>query len=399
MTTRLMRNVDRYAGIPLCLATGVLSMLVRSRITGDREPENILVAKFFGLGSVLLSTPFLAALRARFPSARIWYLSFDSNRELIARIPELAGAMTISTASPGAFVATTLTTLRRLRRLNVDLAFDLEFFSKFSTLLLALSGARSRVGFSLPTRWRRWNLTASVRLDRSLHVSAVFLRQLNAAGIHVAARPPLPALASTERERISLGKKLRHLRYDGPIICVNVNAGETSLERRWDPERFAQVAMEVVRRHLAAHVCFTGNAAERPYVEEILERHPALRDHATNCAGLLSLGEFIALLERSRLLITNDSAPMHLAAAAGARTIALFGPESPRFYGPLRGGTTIYKALPCSPCLNVYAAKVFVCPYQAQCMRDISVDEVLTAIEHLVPASLNFPLALHETTS
>ncbi len=399
MTTRLMRNIDRYAGIPFCLATGLFFHLSRPRVMADREAKNILVAKFFGLGSVLLSTPFLAALRARFPSARIWYLSFESNRELIARIPELAGAMTISTASPGAFVATTLRTLRRLRRLDIDLAFDLEFFSKFSTLLLALSGARSRIGFSLPTRWRRWNLTASVPLDRSLHVSAVFLRQLNAAGIGVAARPSLLSLAPTERERTSLARKLRHLPYDGPIICVNVNAGETSLERRWDPDRFARVATEVIRRGLAAHVCFTGNPAERRYVEGIFDRHPALRNDATNCAGLLSLGEFIALLERSRLLITNDSAPMHLAAAAGTRSIALFGPESPRFYGPLGGGTAIYKALPCSPCLNVYAAKVFICPYQAQCMRDISVDEVLAAIEHLVPASRNIPLALHETTS
>jgi heptosyltransferase-2 len=111
-----------------------------------------------------------------------------------------------------------------------------------------------------------------------------------------------------------------------------------------------------------------------------------VRRNSFNAAGLLSLGELIALLQRSTLILTNDSGPMHIAAALGRPVVALFGPESPALYGPPAGATrTIYKAVSCSPCLNVYNAKLFVCPYHARCMKEISTTDVLDAIRSLRP--------------
>jgi ADP-heptose:LPS heptosyltransferase len=119
---------------------------------------------------------------------------------------------------------------------------------------------------------------------------------------------------------------------------------------------------------------------ERLYVDRALEGHADLQGAAFNCAGDLSLGELIALLQQSTLLLTNDSGVMHIASAAGTPVVGLFGPESPKMYGPSGPSRAIYKSLSCSPCLNMYNAKLFVCPYQARCMREISVEEVIDAV-------------------
>jgi ADP-heptose:LPS heptosyltransferase len=128
---------------------------------------------------------------------------------------------------------------------------------------------------------------------------------------------------------------------------------------------------------------FTGAADERAYVEQALARNESVRNRAVNCAGLLTLGEFIALLSRSRLLLTNDSAPMHIASAVGTPVVALFGPESPQFYGPLGRAVVLYKPPSCSPCLNIYNAKLFICPYEARCMKQITIEDVLHAIKRV----------------
>jgi ADP-heptose:LPS heptosyltransferase len=76
---------------------------------------------------------------------------------------------------------------------------------------------------------------------------------------------------------------------------------------------------------------------------------------------------------------------MHIAAAIGLPTVAIFGPESPEFYGPLGNRSiNLFASLPCSPCLNIYNAKVFRCPINAQCMKDISVEQVVDAARILL---------------
>jgi ADP-heptose:LPS heptosyltransferase len=343
----------------------------------------ILVTKFFGIGSILLATPFLNTLRAKFPHARLIVLSFDSNRELLERLPIDLEVLTISTRGICGFVSDTAKTILQLWKIHVDVAFDLEFFSKFSTLIAVMSTATLRVGYDLPTKWRRSNLTYCIPLDRSLHVTKVFLSQLSALGIEAEDNAHILHLEPTEDEMRAVSEKLRILSNDIHAITLNVNAGSTSLERRWMPERFMAVAERLLTQDSSCHFFFIGDANERDYIQQSLALHPALAHHATNCAGELSLGELIALFKQSRYLLTNDSGPMHLAAASGTKVVALFGPESPDFYGPSGDVRVLYKGIECSPCLNVYNAKLFVCPFHARCMREISVDQVLNAIRSL----------------
>jgi len=258
--------------------------------------------------------------------------------------------------------------------------FDLEFFSKYSTLLSALSGAPQRFGYDLNARWRRMNITHRVEYQHGRHVVDIFLHLLpkqNAQSkpISIDVVKPSAGEHSTLRSLLTAdGINGRRL------VAVNINAGTTSLDRRWSPQRFAEVLSAYLERRPETAVILTGDATERRYVQTMLHAHPTLGGKTFNYAGRLSLGEFLALMERVAWLLTNDSAPMHFAASMGTPVVALFGPESPAMYAPLGRGRTLYAGLPCSPCLSVYRAKQFSCPYDTLCMRSLSTTSVLEAI-------------------
>ncbi len=378
-----MRTVDRFAGIPLCWVTGLWDLFFRKQ-PPHVQPKVILVIKFFGMGSILLSTPFLASLRASLPGVKIIFLTFENNKELLERLSGPDLRLTISTSSLMRFVSDTMQVLVTLRRLRIDTVFDLEFFSKFSTLISTCSGARTRIGYALPTYWRKSNLTHPVKLDTTNHVTKAFTSQLMALGIPQTDHLPILNLQPTPEEIASMERKLKLGSKGVEAVIVNINAGTTSLDRRWMPERFMGVVDQMVKANPSRRFYFIGSEDERTYVSTSLTMSPTLADCTVNCAGELTLGELIALLKRATILLTNDSGPMHIASATGTPTVALFGPESPRFYGPGSSVRVIYKAISCSPCLNVYDAKLFVCPYNARCMREIFVEEVVAAVDDVL---------------
>jgi len=385
MTVGAMRAIDRFVGIPLCLLAGLVARIVgRVHSSDHQHPGTILVIKFFGLGSILLSATFLEELRVRFPGARIIYLTFSSNRELLQKLPQVSDRVTISTSGFFTFIRDTYAAIALLRRASVDIVFDLEFFSKFSTLLSTFSGAPVRVGYELPTRWRRWNLTHPVPLDHSSHVVQVFMRQLEiiAPGENEAGRPY--RLVASHEEKASLLRQFPVGNNGGENFAININAGPASLERRWPADRFMKVVQTLHAVNPARRFFLIGNLEERKYVDEAIRSSDIPNATILNCAGMFTIGELVALFEQCNLLLTNDSGPMHIAASVGTPVVALFGPESPQFYGPAGNGRIVYKAIECSPCLNMYNAKMFACPYNARCMREISVSEVLGAVNEIL---------------
>ena len=128
---------------------------------------------------------------------------------------------------------------------------------------------------------------------------------------------------------------------------------------------------------------FIGSEDEHGYVQHIIDM-TSFPERCRNIAGLLTIPELGALLQQCDVVVSNDSGPLHLAAAMGAHTVALFGPESPTFYGPLsKRATVVYTPVSCSPCMNVYAAKSFECHNNARCMHAVEVAEVELAVQQV----------------
>jgi heptosyltransferase-2 len=141
------------------------------------------------------------------------------------------------------------------------------------------------------------------------------------------------------------------------------------------PERFAGLGDRLIGA-LNADVLIFGSAAERPLAEEIAR---SMKHTPTIVAGETSLRQLLALMARCRLMVANDSGPMHLAAAMGIPLVAIFGSTDERATGPMGTRIRIVKrGARCSPCGRRE------CPIDFRCMGDLSVEEVFRATLELV---------------
>ncbi len=268
MTIAVMRAIDRFLGVPLCSITGIVHRMTAKSVVG--VVKSILVIKFFGMGSILLATPTIQSLRTKYPHSRIIVLSFAQNEELLQLIPGIDEYWLIDPRSFVSFLTSFIRVLVLLLTSDIDVVLDLEFFSKFSTFVGSLARPRMHVGFALPTRWRAWNLTHPITLRTDQHVTATFHDTLSPFGI----RFPQPLRLSIRRGDSGSSVVTRYTNLNGrtDVICINPNAGKTSLDRRWSLDRFAQTATALRKGLPTALLCFTGSPEEREYVQNIIDR-------------------------------------------------------------------------------------------------------------------------------
>jgi ADP-heptose:LPS heptosyltransferase len=384
MNISKMRAIDSWAGIPICLFLHVvcsISGILKRPFSifpyrKKREIRKILVMKYLGMGSIILSLPMLRALRAKFPQASITFVTFEKNREICELLNIGDMIFTIRTASFWLFLNDLFLTLWKIRREKFDISIDMEFFSKFSLIVSYLSGAHVRVGYFIREIWRMGNLlTVKVYYNPYRHMTEVFLALARAIGADTDDMGLIEIKIPQERKKeLDLILKSKGFTNRFPLIVMNVNAGELSLERRWPSENFLILSNRLLREY-PIEIVFIGEEVDRNYIRGVIAQIEK-RERVIDLSGSLSIGHLLALFERSILFITNDSGPMHLSSLSSIPTIALFGPESPLLYSPLGKDKTIfYKGLYCSPCLSVYNSKQTDCKDNI-CMRSISAEEV-----------------------
>jgi heptosyltransferase-2 len=166
-------------------------------------------------------------------------------------------------------------------------------------------------------------------------------------------------------------KQLQTVGLGGRRFLVGVSPGASFGEaKRWLPDRYADLADRLIDA-LGADVVIFGSPAERPLAEAVAR---AMKHTPVLVAGETTLREFMALMAKCHLVITNDSGPMHVAAALGLPLLAIFGSTDERATGPVGLRARIVKhPVECSPC------GLRECPIDFRCMNGISVDDVYTA--------------------
>jgi ADP-heptose:LPS heptosyltransferase len=374
-----LQRADQRLGAAACVLLQPWR-LARKLFARPRPVRRVLVIKFWGLGSLQMLTPAIASLRARRPGAELVLLTLAPNRSSAEAFGVFDRVITVDVADAswlGVF-ARIARLLRTLRRERFDEVFDFEFFTRFSALVSLATGAPRTHGFAAPRVWRGGFHTDVAPFNRYWHVARNF-RVLAGGedGRNVTAADLSPhRYDARDVERVDALLVERGIARADALAVLNPNAGELSLERRWPRENFAVLADRLAREEGLA-VVFVGSAAEREYTA--LAREPAASPRVLDLAGELSTAELVALLARAAIVVTNDSGPMHLAAAIGAPTLGLFGPETPVMYGPLGlRARALYRPPPCSPCINVHQNKLSSCVFgHPQCLVAISVDEVL----------------------
>ncbi len=392
MRLRGMRWIDQWIGLPLCAVCGMLLSLVhlvlpagRRELRGDRT---IAVFKFFGLGSITEATPLLRAIRQRYPQSRLAFVTFAENEALVRQLGLCTDVRIIRTRSLWHFVVDVLAQLGWLRWHRTEAVVDLEFFSKFSTLLSLLSGARTRVGFHLNDFWRYSLLTHPIYFNYYRGLADVYEQAGDQLGAPIDDHR-LSTLEPSEAARAEARALLeRHGWSAGePLLGVNVNAGELSLERRWPRRHYAELLASLLERHPRLRIVLTGTAAERDYVLGLVDALPdEVKPRVIVAAGAWSLERFVAALGMMDGFVTNDSGPLHLAAAVGAPIVSIWGPSRPDFYAP-RGENVriVYQHYPCSPCVGMFTTfEGMWCRHEAWCMDEIAPDVVLAEVEDML---------------
>jgi lipopolysaccharide heptosyltransferase II len=400
-----MRWMDRHLGGVLCRCFSVVNRLKRWRRRPAEEPlhpQKILVMKYFGLGSLLLASPMVRALRRRFPEARIDLLTIEQNRIIAEVLPIFDNVHTVDTRNLSSVVISMAKALRHIRRERYDVVVDAEFFSRLSTLVSYFARARYSVGFYLPEIWRGNFLTHPVHFNHYRHAVLAFMALAKSLGAE-SEDYALERLAIPDYVQRNVRAKLQDLGVskEQRLVCVNVNTGPLSPERRWPEDNFVGLIKRILREFPDIRPILIGARADVPLVRDL---HRALdseeRKRVLNVAGEFSLSELCGLLKVSELLITNDSGPLHLAEALRTRSVSFFGPETPQLYGPIGDHLSdrhlvFYKGIYCSPCLNVQNQKKAPCNGNNICMKLIGVEEVFASVRAVlngVPTFSPFPV-------
>jgi len=339
------------------------------------EYQRILLVKPSSLGDVVHALPALSALRRRFPHARITWLVKREWSEILRGHPDLTDVIAADLRWPNwpRLVA-------QLRRARYDLALDFQGLFR-SGLLTRLSGAATRVGFAAGREGSPWCYTDRVHLPvsetppwRLIPVHAVDRNLALAA--HVGADITKPVFCfpdfTEETERMTTVLQEAGVKPNEPLIAV---APVDRLRlRSWPLERFAEAASRLAQLG-AGKILLLGTAGQRDILKPFAESIPA---GLIDLVGRTTIRELAVVLRRTQLLLANDSAPLHLAAALGTPVVGLYGPTSvarARPYG--EGHRAMRVVLPCSPCEKKTCAN----PVQFECLTAVSADEVVTAAQ------------------
>lgn len=340
-----------------------------------------LIIKPSSMGDVVQALPVLTALKEQHGGTRVWWLVAEPLVELLEGHPRLAGLVPFDRhrlARAGrSFRATEALAafLHNLRRQRFTAVLDLQGLFRSGAMALA-TGAPSRVGFHSARELAPLFYTREVSLrNPEMHAVDRYLELARAAGLDV---PPkgsdhLPVSAEA-RGRVRARLEAEGLAAGAPFLAVCPWA--RWMTKRWPPERYGRVAADAAR-DLGARSVLVGTAEASEAAREIAEAAARAGSDAPpiDLTGRTSLKELVAVIAEARALVTNDSGPMHIAAAVGTPTVALFGPTNPRRTGPFGPGHRVIAGrAACSPC---YRRQCLLGGTETiRCLKNVTAEEV-----------------------
>jgi ADP-heptose:LPS heptosyltransferase len=402
MTIRVdtMRRIDHLFGVPLCaILTPLVYLYDRVRslfVVSPSSPKKVLFIELSEMGSAILVDPAMRETIKR--GAEIYFLIFKSNAPSLSLLQTVPTERILTIDASGLFplIRSTLLTLIKIHQLGIDTVIDLELFSRFTALLTGCSGASRRVGYHIfhgEGLWRGDLLTHKVHYNPHLHISKNFLSLVHAAFASEQELPfsKVPLLHTSVElaqanvnpaDKESVAKRIANLigqssMVTEPIILINPNASDLLPQRRWAPERFAQLISAAAQQWPQANFLITGSKQEHAYAQRVLDMAQTAKAH--NFAGMVEFKELPALYHLATMMVTNDSGPGHFSAVTPLPTIVLFGPETPALYGSLGKSIPIFAGLACSPCVSAANHRKTPCTNNV-CMQAIEVPEVLNAM-------------------
>lgn len=337
------------------------------------RPKKILVIRLWALGSSLLTFPMIKQLEG--------YYGKDAQYDL------LATSRNISVFKNQWYFHQmyNLFSVRWFLKMlfsfkKYDIVIDAEEYFMISAFFSLWTGKINVWYTNIMVRWLAY--ACGVVYDDHNHSIINALELIKKIGIHYHVPAAMEPLQYTQKDMIKVDEFL--VQYNWMLVCMHTGWAETAKERAWPQHKRVQFISKVIEKYSDIYIFLSGTSFEKQIVQDILHRfQPDHHARVINICGMFNLFEFAYLLKKCDLMVSNDTGPMHLAAAMGTKTIGLFGPELPRKFGPwpLDKNVWLYKG----------EGKSFINVHIAQWNKDkdytinkINVDDVLHVLDRFM---------------
>jgi len=351
----------------------------------------ILITRTDRIGDVVLSTPVFRALREAYPESYIAVIVRPYAKEVVEGNPYIDEVITYDKYGAHKSIFGSLKFVFNLRRKKFSLALILHPTNRMHIISL-LSGIRRRVGFN---RKLGFLLTDKVRHSKQLgekHELDYTLDILKKIGIDTLNKSLYFPIKKDLKKWLSSSLHNKGI-YPGDLL-IAIHPTASCPSKRWPSVYFARLADELINK-MGAKIIIVSGAEGRKFTDDTMSR---MHGKAVDFTGKTSVGQLGSLIKESRLLVSNDSGPVHIAASLGIPVISIFGRRdkglSPTRWRPVGAKTKVFhKDVGCRQCLAHNCKKEF------ECLRAITVEEVLEAAEKLIMGGYHDKIALLRTGS
>jgi heptosyltransferase II len=350
------------------------------------KPEEILVLQTSFIGDTILTLPLISEIKLRFPLSRLTVLCSPLGKEFLQEHPDIDEVIVDDKRGMDRGLRGLWRKAGELKQMDFTLALT-PHKSLRSALLLYLAGIPCRVGFRQSKGWFLFHQ----RVDRSAEKHDVErnLSLLRPFGFYPLERPRPLHLPVNPASREAVRGLFSSLGVDTSQLIIGINPGSVWPTKRWSAEGFAEL-VRLLKRQYGCEVLLFGGPEDVPVASAIEARSGG---GAVNLAGKIALRELPAALSLCRVLITNDSGPMHIAVACNVPTVAIFCATTPAlgFYPYSAESIVIEKELACRPCGTHGGRR---CPLGTEdCIHLIPVEQIFSAVKKLLERKRQAPPA------
>lgn len=376
------RKLDKYIGYCLIIVllpiTRLLGILLRRDHRLQQPPQYLLFIKLLGLGSLIVATDPIQAMRRKFPNTRFILLTDINIADGIGPFEVFDETWRIDTGSLSITIGTALKYLARTWRLNNLWVADLEVYSKLTTVYALLTMARNRFGFHLrPVFFRKYLNTHNIPFKRSACLEDNYY--------HMA-----QVITGTKVLPVVQPKAMRSAEWQKPYIILNNTCSSLAPVRKLPNETFAAICNWILT-HTQYRVAFAGAPGDKTAIDRFIDEHLSAykqKGRLFNIAGALDPEAYYRFItDKGVCMVTIDSGPLHIARKLGLPTVSVWGPTDPLGYIKISAAQAkrhlfVYNKVACSPCVHYH--EQLPCGGNNVCMKDIQAESIIEKIDALL---------------
>jgi len=355
------------------------------------SPKKVLIINIFGIGDVLFTTPVISNLKASYPDLTIGYVCNRRTASLLECNPKVDKIFIYDRdefrnayqKSKLAVCKKMVNFLKSIKRERFDTSIDVSL-NDFTSWVTWMVGIKNRIGFQYKNRGFFLNKRFALKGYENKHVVQYYLGLLEKLGVPVEYHDLELHINQEDTDWADQFFTENTGQWSTKTVIGLVPGGGASwgkdaVYKRWAPEKYAKLANKLIEKYSAA-IILMGDQSELDLCRLVSK---SMAHQCMMACGETTISQFAALARKCSLMIVNDGGPLHIAVAAGVRTVAIFGPVDNLVYGPYPQGNhiVIKKGLVCQPCYRQFRRAS--CEH-ISCLGQLTVEEVFEKIKEIL---------------